>query len=601
MDVQHGLLKEGHHPPFLLVQTIGDSMASMIKRFLSIGILACLLAGCTGSGAVNPLTPKKAAQDSSSALSDVNETVYWSPFPATPPVTASLQGVCLVSASLGFACGTEGTVLQYDGTIWKKIDVGVGGLGDLYACTFLNDSEGWMVGGHGVILYYDDGKWSQQDSGTQETLYDIVVTKARRGWAVGTNGTLLNYNGSSWTKVTVSTTADLCGIGLNGTNGGWAVGDRGTLLKFDGMNWMVSGDSPVSDKIQKIFTLSDVEAWGVGAYGNFIRYNGTTWSRIPGSTAQDINDIWMNDSQDGWAVGQDGLLLHYDGSRWNQQSPVVGKPSMNAVVFAKKSLGFAVGQKGTILKYQPGGIRSSADIKFAATSSIVKDADPPVWKAVFSLANDGGKPLSLVSLQATLPSGYFPVTETAPLSGKGAKPSASAGASGGSLTGSPTPNPSPVETATPQPSNGSKDALDATPGAGSGSSGSTGRTSWTAPSVDNWKWSKGVVSWTIGNLEPAGSKSVTLKISREVISKKGKAVPASVKLTCLTDGKVCAEGGPFVLEAPTVSKAGPTPSAETKIATTEGSTPSPTPGPGIAPTPHPTEAHADSQDDLAIH
>ena len=590
----------------------------MIKRLLGLGILACLLSGCTGSGAVNPLTPKKATQDSSSALSDVNETVYWSSFPANPPVTASLQGVCLISSNLGFACGTEGTVLQYDGTVWKKIDVGVGGLGDLYACSFLNDSEGWIVGGHGVILSYHDGKWAQDTSGTDETLYDVAVTKARRGWAVGTNGTLLSYNGSSWEKVTLSTTADLCGIGLNGTNGGWAVGDRGTLLKFDGSTWTVSSDSPISDKIQKIFTLSDVEAWGVGAYGNFIRYNGTAWSRIPGSTAQDINDIWMNDSQDGWAVGQDGLLLHYDGSRWTQQSPVAGKPTMNAVAFAKKNLGFAVGQKGTILKYQPGGIRSSANIKFAATSSVVKDADPPVWKVVFSLANDGGKPLSLVSLQAMLPSGYFPVTETAPMSGKGPKPSASAGVSASSSTGSPTPNPSPVETAMPQPPNGSSDASNGPPGGGSGPGGpgpngsgpggpgsggpgSTGRTAWTPASVDNWKWSKGVVSWTIGNLEPAGSKSVTLKISREAVLKKGKAAPASVKLSCSTDGKECAEGGPFVLEAPTVLKEGPTPSAETKIATPAGPTPSPTPGSGIAPTPHPTEAHADSQDDLIIH
>jgi photosystem II stability/assembly factor-like uncharacterized protein len=569
----------------------------MMKRLFYIGVLTCLLAGCTGSGAVNPLTPKKASQDSSGAVSDINETVYWSLFPANPPVTATLQGLCMVSSNLGFACGSEGTVLQYDGTVWKKIDTGVGGLGDLYACTFLNDSEGWMVGGHGVILSYHDGKWSQDNSGTQETLYDVVITKARRGWAVGTNGTLLSYNGTSWDKVTISTTADLCGIGLNGTNGGWVVGDRGTLLKFDGSVWTVSADSPVSDKIQKVFTLSDVEAWGVGAYGNFIRYNGTAWSRVSGTTAQDINDVWMNDSQDGWAVGQDGLMLHYDGSRWNQQTPVKGKPAINAVAFVKK-LGFAVGQSGTILKYQPGGIRSSANIKFDATSSVTKDADPPVWKVVLSLVNDGGKPLPKAELQLALPKGYFPVTETVSLAPKGKPVSAATpNVSGTPTVVSSSPTPSPTLIAMPKPPDasgppGGSGPPSGPPGSSGPGSGSAGRTNWTSSSASDWKWSKGVVSWTIGNFEPAATKSVTLSVSRGALPKNGKVLPPVLKMTCLSDGNECAEGGPFSLVETAALKTAKTPSAPTTASPSQGSTPSPTPNSG-APISSPTEVHAD--------
>lgn len=543
----------------------------MKKRWLPILFLAACLGGCTGSGAVNPLTPKKASESGASSSAALNETVYWSAFPADPPVTATLQGLCLVSSSFGYACGNGGTVLQYDGTTWKKVPTGVDALGDLYACSFPTESDGWIVGGHGMILGYHGGKWALESSGVDETLYDVVVTKTRRGWAVGTNGTLLNYNGVSWNKVELGTKADLFGVGLSGNNSGWAVGDRGTLVKYDGSTWTVSADSPVSDKLVKVAALSDVEAWAVGAYGNFARFNGTAWSRVPGMNAQDLYDVAMIDSQDGWAVGQDGMIQHYDGSRWVIQSPVAGKPALNAVAFLNHKLGFAVGQNGTILKYQPGGLKASAEVKFSAAATLQKAGEPPVWTAVFSLVNAGGKSIPDVDLRADLPKGFHPVTVKA-------SPAPAGKASSPGMTGAPpaatavvTPSPTPASTvsatATPTapspegtpPSAPPQDAAPGPPGGGPGAPGGAPGASrggsaptkgpWTSAAANVWKWSKGSLTWTFGGLEPTVSKSVTVTLTRDAVKDPKKAPPLIVTLTCVSGGKDVAESIPFHLEA----------------------------------------------------
>jgi len=519
----------------------------MSKTFFLPFLLVGFLAGCTGSGAVNPLTPKKASQAPKGSASDVHETVFWSSFPVDGPLSASLQDVCLVSEKVGFICGTAGTVLRYDGSVWKRVDTGVGGLGDLYACSFPNENEGWVVGGHGALLAYRDGKWSQETPLTDETLYDVVVTKSRRGWAVGTNGTLLSYNGTTWEKVAVSTSADLSGVGLSDENRGWAVGDRGTLIRYDGSTWMVSADSPISDKVHKVFAINDVDAWGVCSYGNLIHYNGTAWSRVPSTTAQELYGVWMNDSQDGWAVGQDGLILRYDGGRWALQPAVMGKPTLNAVAFAKKNTGFIVGQNGTLLKFQPGGVKGSANLRFSAQVAPEKEGEPPTWKVVFNVLNEGGKPVTGVELQAILPKGCSPV-KSAPVTTeeKGAPVTVPAPATPAVAAPGIPPRPQPRM----------------------------------APVADTWRFTKGVLSWNLANLDPAASKSVTVTLTREAIKKKDAKRPAlSVRVVAASGGKGVAEGGPFVLESEFLP-----PKEAAKAATAK---------PTQTPTPASTDKHAE--------
>src|SRR5258708_2590220 len=133
----------------------------MKKYFLGLPLV--FEVGCTGSGAVNPITPKNSSQPHSAPSAD-SDVIYWTSFPVTFTLTDPLNGVALLSKKLGWACGNNGVVLQYDGETWAKVDTGLAKSENLFALAFASENEGWMVGSRGTILHYNNGNWSLDDS-----------------------------------------------------------------------------------------------------------------------------------------------------------------------------------------------------------------------------------------------------------------------------------------------------------------------------------------------------------------------------------------------------------------------------------------------------
>jgi hypothetical protein len=285
----------------------------------------------------------------------------------------------------------------------------------------------------------------------------------------------------------------------------------------------------------------------------------------------------MGDSQEGWAVGQDGLMLHYDGSRWNIQTTVAGKPTLNAVAFLNKKLGFVVGQNGTILKYQPGGVKSPANLKVSAAVSQTKTGDIPSWNVTFNVINDGTKSLANVDMQAELPKGYYPVkavpTRLPP--SKGAA------------------NPTPAAVSTPDPAAATPTVtVTATPGT-RGSSASAGFSSTLPVTVDTYKWSKGTATWNLGSLDANVAKTISFAVGRDAIKKQvKKPAPARIHVKFLSDGNEVAQAGPYELEAvpPTAAQTTAAPVASAVPDSNATAVPN-----SAAPTPQPTETHAAPQ------
>jgi len=532
------------------------------RRLLTFLLLPFLFSGCTGSGAVNPLSPKAATIGGNSDSSTDNDTVYWSPSPANPPVTSTLQSISLVSDQLGWIVGNGGTVLKYDGQGWKRVQTGITNLGDLYGCSFPSEQEGWAVGAKGVILSYQDGNWSQAISPTSETLYDVVVDRTHRGWAVGTNGTVLFYNGVKWDPVTIlmdpvaktPVTTDLYGVGFSSSTNGSVVGDRGMLVRYDGSQWTVEKSSPISDRVQKVYWVNDVEAWAVGAFGTLLRFNGTSWSKYQGASNQDLYDVAMTSSQDGWAVGQDGCLEHYDGSRWIATRPAPGKPALNSVAFLRKNFGFAVGQNGSILKYQPGGEKTAGTLKVDPKLGAKTPGDPPVWMMSVNILNDGAKAVSNASFEVELPKGYYPVRPSPTATMTPFKPS---------KPGEKPPlPPTPTRTATPNPTLAAAEAPLASP---------------VAVPVLDFKWEKGVMAYDLGLVDSNILKTLSFSVTRPP-SQPGKKIPAAVvKLTAKIDGKKVT--GPISFQLDALPKDAPTPGTPTATPVAAVLTPSGKPAP----------------------
>ncbi len=502
----------------------------------SLGL--CLFAGCTGSGAVSPLTPSKASQADAESSAD-SDVIYWVSFPVTITVTDPLNAVCLVNKKLGWACGNNGTILKWDGDTWNRVDSGYAKNENLLAVAFLNENEGWFVGSHGTILYYNNGQWSQPDSGTSETLYDVAVTRSRTVWVTGSNGTLLKFNGISWGTIIVATAgaspvtvkSDLYSLSLTDENNGWAVGNLGTIIKYDGQTWTPFPGSPSTERLNSVSSINDVQAWAVGAFGTILNFNGTTWNKMGSAfSGFDLYNIWMKDESNGWAVGQDGTLIFYDGSRWISHVKPEGKPSLNSIAFSG-DLGFIVGANGTILRFQPNGEMAKFDFLFKGALDQKPTKAKPNYSITYTFQNQSPKTSPLATFELPLPGGFEmvpPTTET-PV------------ATPPSWLSATTPTPSPTISPTPSPT---------VPAVGTQTPGAIKQAQPPAAKkpagvTGEWKMKDNAMDLEVGTIASSELKSVNVLIRMKKDAKPD--YPVVLKALIKVEDRVLSEAAPLTL------------------------------------------------------
>ncbi len=162
----------------------------------------------------------------------------WTGLVRDPPITVN---DCYILTSILFIC------LGDLGEIYRTAD---GGATDwvmdhnsseqLKGIHMVSATIGYAVGSNGEILKTINGTtWNAQVSGTSETLYAVFFLDASSGWAVGDNGTVLETDdgGATWTAANIPTglsTVNFKAIGgFNGSNDmAVAVGDGGKAIKL---------------------------------------------------------------------------------------------------------------------------------------------------------------------------------------------------------------------------------------------------------------------------------------------------------------------------------------------------------------------------------
>jgi photosystem II stability/assembly factor-like uncharacterized protein len=499
-----------------------------MKQLILLGLLFLPLIGCSGSGAVNPLSPTNAtkAEPGSTADSDV---IYWSNFPLENPVSDSINAICLINKKLGWACGNNGLVMQYDGQTWNRIQTGLAPNENFMTIGFLNENEGWLAGTHGVILHYYNGQWTQDNSPSTEILYSIAITRSRTVWLVGSNGAILTYNGISWgtvyanggTAAAPTTVADIYSIGLSDQNSGWAVGNLGLILKYDGQKWTSYTASPTTERLNSISVISDVQSWAVGAYGTILSFNGTTWTKAASAfSGFDLFSISMIDESDGWLAGQDGTIAFYDGTRWISHVKPETRPSLNAIAFYK-DLGFMAGQNGTFIKFQKGGVPAKFDITFKGLVTEKPTKTHPYWTLTYSLLNQSSKTTAALDFVLPIPKGFEPYQPKAtPTSGPADSNSAAV----------PT-----VAVTTPTPTMAVSSSTPGTKTAATTSVAVTG----------DWKMKDGNLVWEIGTVTTSESKTIKILLA----SKKGekKEYPVVLNASLKTVDRTIADAAPVTM------------------------------------------------------
>jgi len=79
------------------------------------------------------------------------------------------------------------------------------------------------------------------------------------------------------------------------------------------------------------------------------------WEYQVAGTSQNLNSVYMHDTESGWICGNAGTLLKTTnaGQNWNQVN--VTSNNLNSILFVTPGIGIAVGSNGTIIRTSDGG------------------------------------------------------------------------------------------------------------------------------------------------------------------------------------------------------------------------------------------------------
>jgi hypothetical protein len=341
--------------------------------------------------------------------------------PVSPGATANvLLSVFMVSSGEGWAVGggtqsqKNATILHYTGGTWTALPINLIPLSPIHSFSlnwvyFTTPADGWAVGTAGVIVHFDGVNWGASTSPTLNNFTSISFgppltgpVNPNDGWAVGNatffNSTLVppfeptifHWNGYVWTKgVAIGATNDLNSVFMLNGGDAWAVGGgpRPTascsaspvalcpiILHFSGGSWNTVTPPQNGYTLKSVFMVSPTEGWSVGEQagtssdeqagtpptGIILHYTVTggvgTWAVFPAPTSPSapagLNSVFMLGPNEGWAVGDNATILHYTvtggvGS-WNVVS-VSGTPTLStdanltSIFMLSPTSGWAVG------------------------------------------------------------------------------------------------------------------------------------------------------------------------------------------------------------------------------------------------------------------
>lgn len=258
-------------------------------------------------------------------LKSTNGGINWSP--VAMPSVADFNSVWTASANQAF----------------------LGGWDSVYATQ--NGGQAW-IGGYTQTANY--------------AIYDLQFISPDNGFAFMTWAQMAKTTdgGNTWSLATGGgfTAWDFFGGFMLDQNTGYAVGDNQVLCKTTdgGESFVVYEWNGYLDftgiKLWGVHATSDLNAWAVADSGVVFRTTdgGNYWSRITIAGPEDnLMDIHFINASIGYIAGYNGKIFKTTdgGENWIQE-PEITDNQLNSVFFISENLGWAVGDFGTILRYE---------------------------------------------------------------------------------------------------------------------------------------------------------------------------------------------------------------------------------------------------------
>ena len=295
---------------------------------------------------------------------------------ANPSGTSvDLVAVYFTTAGVGWIAGDKGYLASTSdgGRTWKPYRLGTSeNINEIY---FRNEKNGYLVAGRKMFVTADAGTtWhetviyraSDFKNGTPEFL-SIRFADKRRGLIVGSilngSGDVIDSlvmrtedGGETWHRIQVPSKTELFHLDYNGSSHGWIVGDEGVILATvdGGETWIVQ-NSKTKLALYNVDFRDDDEGYAVGEKGMVLRTEngGLNWQIVTTNTPVTFMRVDFADDKNGWIVGYGGTILRSSdkGRTWIKQESHTGGHLYG--LFITKRYGWAVGNKGAILRYDP--------------------------------------------------------------------------------------------------------------------------------------------------------------------------------------------------------------------------------------------------------
>lgn len=272
----------------------------------------------------------------------------------------TLNDVSVLSDSSIFVCGSNGTILQYNGTSWLSMTSGTAeNLNGIFA---LDATHVYCCGANGTILFYNGTAWSTIVSGTSEDLYAIWASSSSNVFVVGDSKTLVRYNGTSWTASTpFLASGNFRHIDGSSSTNIYVGSTNGLVYKFNGTAWSTHITTGIGSGIavRGIMVFSTTSIIIAGASKVVAWYNGTSWSStvVPNTTTTPwivwgearnslyyadttaSGNIYYYDGVNGWVLI--GPMSDYSGSIKGKAGSKIVSVTNNGGIFMKTSFGTA--------------------------------------------------------------------------------------------------------------------------------------------------------------------------------------------------------------------------------------------------------------------
>jgi len=247
---------------------------------------------------------------------------------------------------------------QAESWSWIKVADNV----NLQSVDMVNSTDGWAVGSQGTIVHWDGIRWNNIDSPTTSSLRAVDVISANEVYAIAfavvipINESVIRWDGASWKNVTTPRSY-LRSVDMISSTYGWAVGYGGYTIRWDGINW-IQVESPTNTPLESVSVISETDAWAVGSNkydSGIFHWNGTGWNIVESPEIVATRTLWSVDmvsSSDGWAVGDSGIIMMWDGVTWkNVTSPIPVGKHLFSVNMVNSTDGWAVGSDGVIIHW----------------------------------------------------------------------------------------------------------------------------------------------------------------------------------------------------------------------------------------------------------